>query len=148
MTDNAGARDALIASLRRRYSPDPIPPCRICGAVLELVTPAATRSSARYACTYRGTAGSEHYVGSVWLQPNPGDTDLLALLDVTQDDLAASEAVDRWGVMTDDGFVLCEDQTEATQFARLTAFPVAVRRDRIGVPHLVDESTLTEGQHT
>lgn len=74
----------LLDRLRARYTPAPIPPCRVCGAKLE-VHRAGGGEPAIYACTppdgVTFSDWQEHYQRSRYIHTRPGDSGVLALLD-------------------------------------------------------------------
>lgn len=83
--------DDLIAMLRERFTGDPVPPCRVCGAELTIGS-IGGNTSTKYACpnadTLKHEWGSpeqreamEHYRASEFFHNKPGDTLVLQLLD-------------------------------------------------------------------
>jgi len=80
-----------LAALRARYTPTPVPPCRVCGGPLSIARMGGGEAT-EYACSEsRPTKVGEydkwlvgHYRRSHWTQLRPGDPDILALLDLLQ----------------------------------------------------------------
>lgn len=64
----------LIAELENAYSPCVVPPCRLCGAPLSIVS--IGEASAIYRCSKTRTAQTqdewEHYKSSEWVDYRPG----------------------------------------------------------------------------
>lgn len=68
--------------LRARYTPEPVPPCGVCGAPLQIAR-AGGGAATEYACRdakVTTAEGTEHYRRSRFTRYRPGDPDVLALL--------------------------------------------------------------------
>jgi hypothetical protein len=76
-----GVERELVELLLERYTAEPIPPCRVCGAALT-VQSAGGGHATEYACTAAGYAPGwiEHYDASRFRHVRPGDEDVLSLI--------------------------------------------------------------------
>ncbi|MGB3026912.1 hypothetical protein [Paradevosia shaoguanensis] len=70
----------LVERLRERYTPSPVPPCRVCGAPLSIQSAGGGQAMV-YGCT-NGPYDPEHYAESRWVQYRPGDSDVIELVDL------------------------------------------------------------------
>lgn len=74
----------LLDALRKRYTPLPVPPCRVCGKALNMAS-AGGGGAPMYACGAAkhadGTADLEHYERSQHKHLHSGDDEVIAALD-------------------------------------------------------------------
>jgi hypothetical protein len=97
----------LVAELRARYKPMPIPPCRVCGAELSLSS-AGGGSYPKYNCSALGMDfgpdATRHYAASEHFH-DPGDANVVALLDaltlLSADNARLREAVEPFAKAAD-----------------------------------------------
>lgn len=77
-----GTEDDVIEHLRKRYTPEPVPPCHVCGKELGIAAIGGGRPT-RWACqTYvDGQLDWDHYSESRFEQCRTGDRAVLAALD-------------------------------------------------------------------
>lgn len=91
----------ILAMLRHQYTPEPIPPCPVCGAELT-VGRMGGGDATRYACPNSGLirartpeerdAARDHYSRSQFVHRHDGDGNALAMLDVIEAIIAAPGA--------------------------------------------------------
>lgn len=81
MTDTLKPAELDLEALKKRYTPEPIPPCRVCGAPLTIAR-AGGGAATEYACSAAKPPGEwiEHYERSRFTHYRPGDLDVLSLL--------------------------------------------------------------------
>lgn len=86
----AGAVGAIqpdeLAALEARYTPEPVPPCRVCGKALAIQQAGGGRPTV-WRCPEPGDTstwngpGASHYQESRWTQYRRGDDDVLRLIN-------------------------------------------------------------------
>ena len=84
--------DLDLDALRRAYTPEEAPPCRVCGAKLEVARMGGGEAT-KWACSVADpirTGDWDHYSQSEWRQYRMGDSRVLALIDAYE---AVREAV-------------------------------------------------------
>lgn len=73
-----------IGALRERYTPTPVPPCRVCGSPLTLASMGGGKAP-EYSCSSASDANGktdlEHYAQSKYTHYGTGDSQVIALLD-------------------------------------------------------------------
>lgn len=76
----------LLDRLRSRYAAEPVPPCRVCGG--ELTPQAMGGGPTEYGCPRpEGVSFNDHqahYAASKWTHYRPGDTDVMALVEIVE----------------------------------------------------------------
>lgn len=80
---------ALIQRVRARYTAEPVPPCRVCGAELSIQSMGGGHATVYGHATPEGVSLREwgdHYDASRWTQLRAGDSDVLALLALINGD--------------------------------------------------------------
>lgn len=79
----------FVESLRRRYTPTPVPPCRVCGGNLD-VSQCGGGKSTVYACGAATRADNstdwDHYEKSQFTHLTAGDSDVIAFIDAATAD--------------------------------------------------------------
>lgn len=77
----------LVERLREAYTPQPVPPCSVCGKSLKIQS-AGGGNATVYGCEEHRPFDRQHYERSRWTHYRPGDTDVI-------DALAALEAAEQ-----------------------------------------------------